>query len=219
MTAPISHPLLRECGVVHGFGVRGMPEPAGCVRPRQVHGTHVVVARPEAAPEEADAIVSDVPGLPVAVVTADCVPLLLAERDGTHVAAVHAGWRGLAAGVVEAAVAALCTRGAQAARLRAVVGPHIEACCYEVDAPVVAAMRARFGEHTDAALAPSRPGHHRLALGALVAEACRRAGLAPDAVAFVPGACTRCDAVRFHSYRRDGRGAGRLLHFVAARAR
>jgi len=217
---PIRHPLLDACGVAHGFGVRGAPEPEGCVRPRPVHGVRVLVARARAgaAVEEGDAVVSDVPGLPIAVVTADCVPVLVAEAGGARVAAIHAGWRGLAAGVVSEALAALVRSGAAPERLQAGIGPHILPCCYEVDTPVIDALRARFGAEAGAALRPARPGHALLDLGALVRVECLRAGLAPGAVAALAGACTRCDETRFHSYRRDGARAGRLLHFIAARA-
>lgn len=216
---PLEHPLLASCGVVHGFGVRGSAAPAGCVRPLQRHGTRVMVAHPGAgeAAEEADAVVSSVPGLAVAVVTADCVPILLADCQGAHVAAIHAGWRGLAAGVVAEGVRALVRSGAAAPRIRGVIGPHIGPCCYEVDDPVASALRERFASAAGSALRPARPGHFMLDLAALVRDDCLREGLSPDSLAAVEGACTRCDAERFHSYRRDGARAGRLLHFVAAR--
>jgi hypothetical protein len=218
MTPWIRHPLLDACGVVHGFGVRGAPEPTNVVRPRQVHGVRVMTARRGAGAgvEEGDAVVSDVSGLPVAVVTADCVPLLVAETDGARVAAIHAGWRGLAAGVVAEGLAALREQGGEPTRLRAVIGPCIGSCCYEVDAPVLDALRARFGTGAEAAIRPVRRGHAMLDLVALVRVECLRAGLPADAVAAIPDGCTRCDAVRFHSYRRDGARAGRLMHFVAA---
>ena len=215
-SAFLRHPLLSECGVAHGFGVRGANEPGGCVRPRQVHGIAVMEARPGAGPQDADAIVSDVPGLPVGVVTADCVPLLVAELGGARVVAIHAGWRGLAAGVVAAGLAALGRLGARPSRLRAAIGPHIGPCCYEVDGPVVAALEARFGPAARAALRPARPEHAMLDLARLVREECLRAGLTPDAIGALAGACTRCDESRFHSFRRDGARAGRLVHFVSA---
>ncbi len=212
---PLRHELLEACGVAHGFGVRGALEPAGLVRPRQVHGR--VVARLEEAGidrDEADAVVSRRPGRPVGVVTADCVPILAAGRDGAAVAAIHAGWRGLAAGVVRAGIEAL--REAGGGDPVAVLGPYIHGDAYEVDAPVLEALRARFGEAVARAAQPTRPGHARLDLGALVRLELTRAGLEPDAIGEVPGACTFSDARRFHSFRRDGEHAGRLVHHVAA---
>lgn len=214
--APLTHPLLAACGVEHGFGQRGSPAPPALLRLRQVHGAEAVRAGPGATPPEADAIVSALPGRAVGVLTADCVPVLLSTRCGRAVAAVHAGWRGLAAGVVAAAVRELRSVAPGGAPLVAVSGPHIGLCCYEVDAPVVEAMRARFGPGVADALRPARPGRHHLDLGQLVYQELRAADLAPESITSLPDACTHCDAERFHSYRRDGPGAGRLVHFVAA---
>jgi hypothetical protein len=234
---PLRHALLSELGVEHGFGVRGFAEPPGLRRPRQVHGIGVVDAREIAAcaqPPEADAVLSDEPGVRIGVVSADCVPILLAELGGGLVAAIHAGWRGLSSGVVGACVEALFVRAQDAAlrvhaegapttgrargapRFAAVIGPHIGACCYEVDAPVLEAFEARFGRALPGALKPSRPGHAKLALGALAREALLEAGLAAERIALLEGACTACDRERFFSYRRDGSGTGRLVHFIAA---
>lgn len=197
--------------VPHGFGTRADPEPAGLVRPRQVHGCAVARVHAAAAePREADAIVAARPGAPVGVVTADCVPLLLVSGDGAWVAAVHAGWRGLAAGVVEAGVAAL--RAAGARDVRAALGPSIGACCYEVDEPVLAPLRARYGRALEAAVRDARPGHAHLDLARLAGHALEAAGVAEVGRAAL--ACTRCDARRFHSYRRDGPRSGRLVHWV-----
>jgi YfiH family protein len=214
----LRHALLDAAGVAHGFGVRGLPPPAGLRRARQVHGA--AVARAEgcagAAPPEADVLVSALAGVPIGVVTADCVPILVAAGEGRVVAAIHAGWRGLARGVIGAGVAALRAEAGAAARLVAVIGPHIGACCYEVDEPVLAALAPGFGKRLGAALHPARPGHARLDLGALARAALLEAGLEPADLGSVPRACTHCDPVRFHSYRREGASAGRLHHFIVA---
>ena len=212
----IEHPLLHDCGVRHGFGTRGSAPPSPLLRPRQVHGARVVTSRECANGAEADAVIaargsSDA----IAVVTADCVPVLAASADGRSVAAIHAGWRGLAAGVIEAGIAAL-RRAGNGARLRAVVGPHIGPCCYEIDAPVLDALR-HFDADLDAATTASRPGHHWLDLGALARSALRRAGVSASEIGGVASSCTSCDAERFHSYRRDGPRAGRLVHWIAPR--
>lgn len=211
-------PLLAGCGVAHGFGERGAMPPEGVRRPKQVHGATVTTAAACAGPSppDADAIVSDVADLPVAVVTADCVPILIAAADGRAVAAVHAGWRGLATGVIRSGVDAL-RELADGAPLVAVAGPRIGACCYEVDAPVLDGLRARFGDALASAVRPTRPEHVALDLGRLARVELERAGLAPDAIDLIADVCTRCDAERFHSYRREGSRSGRLLHFVTAR--
>jgi hypothetical protein len=155
----------------------------------------------------------------VGVFTADCVPVLLATAGGETVAAVHAGWRGLARGVVAAAVAALADVAADPSETVAVVGPHVRPCCYEIDAPVVDALGERLRDALPAALREVRPGRWRLDLGELARFELERAGLARRRLAAIAGACTACDAARFHSYRREGPSAGRLVHFVAARKR
>ena len=94
------------------------------------------------------------------------------------------------------------------------IGPRIGPCCYEVDSPVTGALRERFGKGVDQAGYPSRPGHVFLDLGRLVAEALARGGVAPEDLAAIDDACTACDPARFHSYRRDGDSAGRLLHYI-----
>jgi YfiH family protein len=102
---------------------------------RQVHGRAVAVVGGVAdEPPEADALVSASPDLAVAVVVADCVPVLLADPVAGVVAAVHAGRRGLVAGVVEAALAAMVDQGASTGRIRAAVGPAIAGASYEVPA-------------------------------------------------------------------------------------
>jgi len=211
------HPLLAARGVEHGFGLRGSPLPGGLRRPNQVHGARIVAAEACAGPSrpDADGVVSAVPGVRVAVVTADCVPILLAAPGGRAVAAVHAGWRGLAAGVVAAGVAALAELAPDPATAVAALGPHIGPCCYEVDDAVLDALRQQFGQSLDAALTPTRPGHARLDLGALARAALCAAGLPAAAVGSLRDTCTRCDGERFHSYRRDGPAAGRLVHFIA----
>ncbi len=213
MSAWLEHPLLTAAGVRHGFGLRTSPARSDVRRPVQVHGAAVVCADAEGALGEADAALATRPGVAVGVVTADCVPVLVAA--GGAVAAVHAGWRGLAGGVIPRALEAL-DELAPGRELVAAVGPCIGPCCYEVDEPVLDAMRRRFGPALDGALSPTRPGHARLDLAALAREALRAGGAA---VGVVAGACTRCDAARFHSYRRDGASAGRLLSWIEAPGR
>ena len=208
----IEHPLLRACGVRHGFGTRGEAPPAGLRRPRQVHGARVADPEQCAAGIDADAVVARAPAPPVGVVTADCLPVLAASADGRAVAAIHAGWRGLAAGVIGAGIDAL-RRAAPGQELRAVIGPHIGRCCYEIDAPVLDALRY-FDAELDAATSASRPGHRFLDLGALARIALVRAGVSAHEIGALPDACTFCDAQRFHSYRRDGPRAGRLVHWI-----
>ena len=219
MTASaLRHPLLDALGVRHAFGMREVAPPSDVIRPRQVHGIRVAVLQdgsPE--PDEADAIVSFDPSRPVGIVTADCVPVLAASRGGETVAAIHAGWRGLAAGVVERGIEALHrTAGADSGGV-AVLGPYIGPCCYEVDEPVLGPLRARFGSALDAATgpaAPRRPGRRMLDLGFLVALELEQTGIREANRGQIRDSCTYCNPQRFHSYRRDADRAGRMLHFV-----
>jgi YfiH family protein len=215
-------PRLAASAPCHGFGLRGTPEPPGLARPRQVHGAAVARAADCLGGGErpaADVVVTTRPGVAVGVLTADCVPLLLASEAGDAVAAVHAGWRGLAAGVVAAGVEALATAAAVGPeRLLAAVGPHIGPCCYEVDDAVLDALAERHGQAVGHAVRPARAGHAMLDLGVLVAVALVRAGVPRQAVGRAAAACTCCDPRRFHSFRRDGARAGRLVHFVTASA-
>lgn len=182
---------------------------------QQVHGravlrvdaTTAVAARIEAP--VADAAVTATPGIVLAIRTADCLPVLFADRDGRAVGAAHAGWRGLAAGVLDATVGALRACGVPAARLCAWIGPGIGPAAFEVGNDVRAAFCA-----TDAgADAMFTPGVGGRWLADLPALARRR--LAACGVADVGGgaACTWTDGARFYSFRRDGE-TGRHASFV-----
>jgi len=158
------------------------------------------------------------PGLAIGVVTADCLPILACSEDGSAVAAIHAGWRGLAAGVIEAGIEALREIAPRDAGLRAVVGPHIGRCCYEVDTPVLSALATRFGRVTlGQASSGTRPSHARIDLAALARAELLRLGIADASLACIADPCTSCDASRFHSFRRDAAAAGRLVHVIAPR--
>jgi YfiH family protein len=161
---------------------------------RQVHGTGVIHLDDWRPGVEADAAWTDRPGRVVAVLTADCLPVLIADRAGRCVAAAHAGWRGLAAGVLESTVIALPV---PAAELQAWIGPRIGAAAYEVDAPV----RDAFPDDADA-FAPSRPGHWQADLPAIAIRRLQTAGV--TAIRDV-GRCTASEPGHFFSHRRDGR--------------
>ncbi len=167
----------------------------------QVHGIDVaVVPRPGRGP--ADAVVTFTRRVACAVLVADCMPVMLASRVGDRVGVAHAGWRGLAAGVIEAAVAALDCKPAE---LVAWLGPAIGPSAFEVGSEV----RDAFLDRDSGAAAAFRPGRDGRWLADLPALARRR--LAAAGVADVHGGnlCTFSDPVRFYSYRRDG-ATGRM---------
>jgi hypothetical protein len=206
-------PLLASVGVGHAFGTRDAAPPPGIRRPRQIHEAAVVRVTNAGAEllGEADAVLGSAPGVPVGIVTADCVPVLLSTRAGDVVAAVHGGWRGLAAGVVEAGVAAL-RRESPGSEILAAIGPRVGPCCYEVDAPVLDALEHRDPAALAAATTPSRSGHAWLDLGAVSEAALRRSGV--EQVELLAEVCTACDTDRFYSVRAEGPETGRLLHWV-----
>lgn len=169
----------RRVAAVAGF------DPASLVLARQVHGCDVLTAGADDSGVigEADVLVSRSPGRVIGILTADCVPVVILG-DGV-VAVAHAGWRGLVAGAIEAAI------GAIGDVTKAWVGPSIHACCYEVGPEVVAAFRERglpvaSADHVD-------PG--RAAVVALHNAGVTNVEATTD--------CTSCDA-RYFSYRRDG---------------
>lgn len=187
----------------------------------QVHGTAVVAmdaGSPVGPAPRADAAVASASaaaggGAALAVRTADCVPLLLAAVDGAVVAAVHAGWRGVVAGVVEQALEALAARGAAPARLTAALGPAIGGCCYEVAPDVLVRIAAAAGT-APAELARGHDGPRpRLDLRRAVHRQLLRAGVSETAIAAAPW-CTRCSGSLFFSHRRDGPGCGRQLAWI-----
>lgn len=213
---PLCDHVLIEAGLTHGFGRRGSQVPENTAFSRQVHGVRVVEVggRGGALEEDGDALVSSASGASVGVVTADCVPVLAASADGRAVAAIHAGWRGLAAGVIEAGVEALRRHAGDGQALVCAVGPSARGCCYEVDAPVIEGLRARYARYLEEVLEPTSPGHFRLDLPLLASRVLEGAGFATEQIGVDARLCTICDPDRFESYRRDGRAAGRLRHFV-----
>lgn len=176
----------------------GLPDPAVWWFLDQVHGADVVTATapadPSAPPAPADAAVTDRVGVPLVVLTADCAPVALA--DDVAVGVVHAGWKGLLAGVVPAAVAALRAVGAGA--VRALVGPCIRPARYEFGRADLDRLVARFGPGVEGRTVT---GHPALDVPAAVAVALAEAGVADVTDS---GWCTAEDPLRWFSHRRDG---------------
>ena len=183
------------------------------VQLRQLHGTSVVTIDAHdrddlrAHPPQADAAVTRTPGIAIAVRAADCLPVLLADRRGSVVAAAHAGWRGLAAGVLEATLGAM---GVDAHEIVAWIGPAIGPRRFEVGRDVYDAYVGL--EDSDAVcFVPHREDKWLADLPGLARRRLARAG-----VHGVAGGtwCTVEDPARFHSWRRD-RTHGRMLTAIA----
>ena len=160
----------------------------------------------------ADALATGRPGVLLAIVTADCAPVLLADRAAGVVGAAHAGWRGAHGGVIENTVDAMVALGAARERIAAAIGPCIAQPSYEVDD----GFRARFGDGDARFFAPGPPGHWQFDLPGYVALRLRSAGV--ETVEAL-GCDTYADPERFYSYRRaTHRGEanyGRLISLVA----
>jgi polyphenol oxidase len=184
---------------------------------RQVHGTRVLRLRAadlDAPLPDADASWTDEPGIACTVQVADCLPVLLATRDGRGVAAAHAGWRGLAAGVLEHTMAALCDgTGASPEDLVAWLGPCIGPSAFEVGADVREAFEAD-AEHLVYSPRPDGAARWRADLPALARARLMRAGVGHLSGG---GWCTVSEGSRFFSYRRDG-VTGRFAAAVWRRA-
>ena len=178
---------------------------------RQVHGAEVLrfdapAFAGQGTEPVADAAVTSTPGVVLAILTADCLPVLFAEEGGTALGAAHAGWRGLAAGVLENTVAAM---GAPADRIVAWLGPAAGPQAYEIGEEVFEAFVGNDAAAASAFVA-TRPGHWRVDLYRL---ACQR--LAAIGVTRVHGGdlCTISDPGRFYSHRRDAR-TGRMASVI-----
>lgn len=180
----------------------------------QVHGSSCRLIGPDLPSSQpaarGDALVTAEPGELLVVRTADCLPILVvAELFGepVAVAAIHAGWRGLVAGVIDAALEHL-DHLAPAARVRAAFGPAIGPCCFEIGPEVAEALAAAAGAGVLRAGRGDRSHADLPAAARLLMET--REVLVPSA----PPPCTRCDPERFHSHRADGAAAGRMAAFV-----
>ena len=176
---------------------------------RQVHGTTVVEADVAHESPEADAAFAFRPGAVCAVLTADCLPVLLCDEQGTVVAAAHAGWRGLCAGVIEQTLKAMDRPPAQ---LLAYLGPAIGPAAFEVGAEVRAAFIAE-DPQSEAAFAKDKMGKPGKFYADLYALARRRLARSGVQQVYGGGFCTYTEAERFYSYRRDG-VTGRMASLI-----
>lgn len=210
--------VLPGLGAEGALGRRGTGDASRLVMLGQVHEARIFDVRGEddgrTPPDGFDAVTTDRPGVALGIRTADCAPLLVADRRRAVVGAAHAGWRGAAAGIAMALVRHLGDGyGSRPEDLVAAIGPTIGACCFEVGPEVVEAL---------ARLVPTREGWAKGPPGAKahvdLVDVNRRqliaAGLDPQAIDLT-SPCTVCDARGFASYRRDGSAAGRQLSVIA----
>lgn len=198
----LTSPLLASLPwIEHGFGSRHAPlSQDGMSTLKQIHSTRVLVAdRPEGCVGEGDALLTGEPGVTVSIRTADCLPILVVDIHHRVVAAVHAGWRGTAGGVVVETLRRMRQEfGTQPEDVIAAIGPGIGECCYEVGEEVARQFGLTHARRID-----------------LAAENKRQLGGegVPSGSISIAGVCTFCDT-SFHSWRRDRELAGRMVSYV-----
>lgn len=184
----------------------------------QVHGVDAVVLdgsedREEVIRRIADITVSRTAGIACGVRSADCVPILIGDRRTGAVTAIHSGWRGTVQNVAAAGVAALRALAGKGDFVAA-IGPHIEACCFEVGEDVARDLAA-CSPLGDAAIVRTYGEKPHVDLRRVVRAQLEACGIEAGAIDDVSG-CTVCDRDRFHSYRRDGKRSGRMLSAIVA---
>ncbi len=187
-------------------------DPKNLVFSHQVHGDTVRAVGPEDAmgPDhhrypECDGLITNTPGVALAVFTADCTPVLLYDPVTGAVGAVHAGWRGTALGIAGKAVQAMCAHyGCVPENIRAAIGPNIGQCCFETDRDVADAMRKSYGPAAEPYLRPENEKFY-VDLKGLNALCLSRAGVESVDIS---GDCIRCQPERYFSHRLQGARRG-----------
>ena len=201
----------------HGFGTRNSDDwldqtPVASLR--QIHSSIslIAAANQHGCLGEGDALVTAQPGLMVSVRTADCVPILLVDARNRAVAAIHAGWRGVASHIIAAPIeqmrAVFSTRWQD---LHAALGPAIGPCCYQVGVEVQQRLAPWWPELS----IPQQP--RNVDLRETIRRQLVQAGIRVEQI-YSSFACTRCHPADFHSFRRDGDAAGRMISAAGIRA-
>ena len=196
----------------------GAPEAALCTAFQRHTALCVAVTEPwpDGAGPQVDAMVTDRPGIALGVLTADCAPVLFADRARRVIGAAHAGWRGALGGVLEAAVAGMAALGAAPGDIVAAVGPCIGQASYEIGPEFHDAFLAADPANDTYFISSARAGHHMFDLPGYVADRLAALGLA-EVATVAPDTCA--DADQFFSYRRaclrGERDYGRLISIIA----
>ncbi len=211
-------------GVVHGFSNREVGTDASLIEkysklPRiaqlkQIHSANVVVLDDIENHDdlrEGDSIITSLKDVGIGIRTADCVPILIVDRDKSIVAAVHAGWRGTLSEIAIKTINTIKSEyGIDSSLLTSVIGPSISSCCYVVGEDVAALFKERFS-NCDQYLFESGESKYVLDLGIANKIALEKAGVADIEIVDI---CTKCNA-NFYSYRREGKGVSTQLSFIA----
>jgi YfiH family protein len=180
-------------------------DPEAAVRMHQVHGPRVVTANAPGDAGEADGLITPVPDLCLLATVADCLPVFLADTRAGVIGVLHAGWRGVASGILRAGVLAALAAGAGRESLAAVIGPGIGPCCFEVGPEVAARFPAE-------SLRPGRRERPHVDLPHAARAELVATGISARAIAGGE-TCTRCGSERYFSAR-SGEPTGRMVAFI-----
>lgn len=212
-----------EARIPHGFLAKGIAPPPLTNHIRQIHGTRIVAMEHpgtglDLAPTiEADGMVTGVRGVGLTIKTADCLPVLLADKAGQLVMAVHAGWRGLTAGILAEAVATFKGAGVLSSDVLVAIGPSVSQPAYEVGIDVVEALQQKTlgltSEQVGFSLAKSLGTKWFADVAVAGAFHLTNLGIRPESLTVVR-LCTRLNPT-WASYRRDGANAGRNLSWIS----
>jgi polyphenol oxidase len=187
----------------HGFGTERSAIPGALATVKQIHSAEVLIADQPGLQGTGDGLITTAGGLLVGVKTADCLPILVVDPTHLVVAAVHAGWRGTAAGIVGRVIESMKLRfRSDPADLEAAIGPGIGECCFQVG-PEVAREFGPWESNEKTCLNLTQINRLQL----------QKAGVRK---VYESGLCTKCGE-GFYSFRRDGDKAGRMVSFVGIR--
>lgn len=204
--------LSRIPGMIHGFGTRASHSwpgtyPTAVVR--QVHSADIVLVDAAGEYGQADALITSQPGFLLAIRTADCVPAVIVDPATHSVAAVHAGWRGITAGILPKTLERMTQHfGTSPAEVLVAIGPAIGQCCFEVGPEVASQFQSWFPERTDLSQKTT------IDLRETSLRQLTSSGVPRAAIELATDECTRCHPDRFHSWRRDAERSGRMVSAI-----
>ncbi|MEM7008087.1 MAG: peptidoglycan editing factor PgeF [Thermodesulfobacteriota bacterium] len=220
-------PILKSkvlSSVIHGFSTRHVGcdvsyiaskhELSQIAQLKQVHSSNIIVVDDIQSHDneiEGDALITTLKGVGIGVRTADCVPILITDKDHTLAAAVHAGWRGSVSEIAKKTVQKIETDyGVSSSDLKVTIGPCNKKCCYEVGEDVASLFKEKFS-NTSLYLFPIANSKYYLDLSIANKSALQEAGVQELETI---GVCTECNP-NYYSYRREGKGVGTQLSFIA----
>lgn len=198
-----------------------LPFACSIVRLHQVHGNavRIINAGDAGIVGQGDGLVTAAAGIALCVLSADCVPILMADSDSRVIGALHAGWRGVMADIAASGVQSMVALGTAPANLRAALGPAIGGCCFEVETELAERFRQRFAG-TEAHIRAERSGKAFVDLKGILRDRLIACGLPAEEISSV-GPCTRCESDKYYSRRAakaDGK-TGLQLSYIALAVR